>query len=94
MNDDLISRKALMEAMREIRFDNMQDVKAWIEAELLIERAPAVFDKEKVIEKMNEKYFNALDIRNRNKGTALSFSSEVRADAWEKAIEIIEKGGI
>lgn len=97
MGDDLIDRKALMEAMREIRFVNMQDLKAWIEAELLIERAPAAFDKEKVIEELtirkrieDEKaaaFDEAGDIQNMEVRDSISL-------AFQKAIEIVAKGGI
>ncbi len=39
---DLISRNELMEKMAKIELDTEDDVKAWIEAELLVEEAPAV----------------------------------------------------
>lgn len=41
---DLISRGALMEAMAGISLDTEEDVRAWIEAELLVEAAPSIPD--------------------------------------------------
>lgn len=41
---DLISRSALMREMAEIALNTEEDVHAWIEAELLVKKAPAVAD--------------------------------------------------
>lgn len=42
---DLISRNALMEAMSGIKLNTEEDVQAWIEAELLVEKARPVPDR-------------------------------------------------
>ena len=83
MSDNLISRKALMEGR--VENDPVRVAAMY---------APTAFDKEKVLYEMRSEYADAIDIYNSNKGTAYAYSSEVRKDAWKKAIEIVEKGGI
>lgn len=97
MSDDLISRKALMKAMKEIRLDNIKDVKAWIEAELLIERAPAIFDKEKVIEELKSWAKASHDAGIRSSYADLNSKAREyyqESRAYYRAVEIVKKGGI
>ena len=55
MSDDLISRKALIEAMNnEIRLNHIKDVTIYIDVVELIRRLPPAFDKEKVKMEINE----------------------------------------
>lgn len=88
--DDLISRKALIEdLMEEIPLaENTHIFKD------IIENQPAAFDKEKVLAEMRSEYTDATNMYIREKGTAYAFSSEVKKDTWEKAIEIVKKSGI
>lgn len=60
----------------------------------VIKSIPVAFDKEKVMAKLRSEYIDASNMYSRLRGTAHSYSSEVRKDAWEKAVEIVEKGGI
>lgn len=45
MNDDLISRKALLEAMNEIRLNHIQGVEMYIDVVELIRKLPTAFNK-------------------------------------------------
>lgn len=90
MNDDLISRKALLGTERLLMTDIVQNnptAKYILEQVLYdIEHAETAFDKEKVIEELksaeNYLYVNAIRITN------FKFIHSLTA------IEIVEKGGI
>ena len=80
--DDLISRKALIEG----RVENDPVV-------IAANCAPTVFDKEKVIEQLQEaSYWESADIYDDDGYKDDYYDSEVID--LDKAIEIVEKGGI
>ena len=100
MNDDLISRKRLKEAIHTDFAEHFtlyhdSDQTALIDMVMDdIDEAQTAFDKEKVIEELNEKADYA---RNR----WLNSTKEGQTKYWEgkengirEAIEIVEKGGI
>ena len=90
--DDLISRKMLIEKLEE--WCGSQRYLISEEMREIIKTMPVAFDKEKVMAKLRSEYIDASNMYSRLRGTAHSYSSEVRKDAWEKAVEIVEKGGI
>ena len=100
MSDDLISRKALKQAIyidfcEHFTQCHDSDQKALIDMVMDdIDEIPAAFDKEKVLSEMRSEYTNATNMYIRDKGTSYAFSSKVRKDTWEKALEIVEKGGV
>ena len=97
MSDDLISRKAVIEAVdRHSRKDGTLDD----DISVILEEVKPAFDKEKVIEELTE-------LRQReykdNEEEEESFDGEEiydagrsqgRFEAYHKAIEIVEKGGV
>ena len=103
MSDDLISRKALLKQfivsdsgrrIPEYDIDNFPITLSIKDVKDIIRKAPTVFDKEKVIEELNEKADYA---RNR----WLNSTKEGQTKYWEgkengirEAIEIVEKGRI
>lgn len=92
MIDDLISRKALIEKLDE--WCGSQRYLIPEEMREIIKTMPVAFDREKVMAELRSEYIDASNMYSRLRGTAHSYSSEVRKDAWEKAVEIVEKGGI
>ena len=89
MSDDLISRKALIEELREIMNEphNVMFLMGIGAAVSIIEHRTAAFDKEKVIEELNAER----NLMYREDGTLMSARTKVSID---KAVEIIRKGGI
>lgn len=87
MSDDLISRKAVIEAVdRHTRDDGTLDD----DISIILEEVKTAFDKEKVIEKLKRLEKDTFDYYNRyNDEMAFGESS-----AFRSAIEIVEKGGI
>ena len=99
MNDDLISRKALLQAMHEIRLNHIQDVEIYIDIVELIRELPTAFDKERVIGELRKREENSIDNQEWNLGGELldlciihEHHGENRA--YRHAIEIVKKGGI
>lgn len=86
---DLISRKALLKQLREILEEphNTMFLMGIGAAISFIEHAETAFDKEKVIKKLNAER----NLMYRKDGTLMSARTTVSID---KAIEIVEKGGI
>ena len=83
MSDDLISRKALLDRFRYGDKESESD-KAWICAvRRMIKEQPTAFDKEKVIEELKQISKALLMAENFNGAACI-----------DKAIEIVEKGGI
>ena len=89
MSDDLISRKALIKELREIMDEqhNVMFLMGIGAAVAIIEHSETAFDKEKVIKKLNAER----NLMYRKDGTLMSARTTVSID---KAIEIVEKGGI
>lgn len=82
MSDDLISRKALIADMRSRKYID----KALCEIfETIVDDASVAFDKEKVIEELTMGRFITID------GNTVGKSVNIRID---RAVEIVEKGGI
>ena len=80
MSDDLISRKAVIKSVdRHTREDETLDD----DISVILEEVKAAFDKEKVIEDLQEA------------GQSCNEANDIcGAEAIEYAIEIVEKGGI
>ena len=78
MSDDLISRKALLEELREILNEphNTMFLMGIGAAVSIIEHRETAFDKEKVIEELKEE------------------GCIIDDEAGNRALEIVEKGGI
>lgn len=95
MSDDLISRKALLGTERLLMTDIVQNnptAKYILEQVLYdIEHAETAFDKEKVIDDLENLKNNLIDCND-----LCGECVEIECDqcALEKAIEIVEKGGI
>ena len=85
MSDDLISRKAVLEILYDISDRNYGSLFGYgiNKACDVIEHAETAFDKEKVIEELKQISKALLMVENFN-GDA----------CFDKAIEVIEKGGI
>ena len=80
MSDDLISRKAVIESVdRHIRDDETLDD----DISVILEEVETAFDKEKVIEELKQISKALLMAENFNGAACI-----------DKAIEVIEKGGI
>lgn len=104
MSSDLISRKTLLDELDSLRIElngiscrkefkkTVKEILDYVKH--LIEDQPTAFDKGKVLSEMKKEYEDAICLYNGNIGTAHSFSSLVRKDAWREVIEIVEKGGI
>ena len=100
MSDDLISRKALLEEIAIsfvipiLKINLRPEHKTVFRIEEIIENTPIAFDKEKVIGELKElKMIYFLTIANTG-DEKMDFAYEVAGNAIDKAIEIIEKGGI
>lgn len=94
MNNDLISRKAVIEAVdRHTREDGTLDE----DISVILEEVKAAFDKEKVLEDLNdwkkdaEKWATKYDEIGDTDNMDLQ---DMAARCYKNAIEIIEKGGI
>ena len=92
MSDDLISRKAFMEYLgledtEENREENVGEIVTLED----FDRQATAFDKEKVIEELNNLKDDLIDCND-----LCGECVEIECDqcALEKAIEIVEKGGI
>lgn len=87
MSDDLISRKAVIEAVdRHTREDGTLDD----DISIILEGVRTAFDKEKVIEKLKRLEKDTFDYYNRY-NDEMAFGESA---AFRSAIEIVEKGGI
>ena len=87
MKDDLISRKAVIEAVdRHTRDDGTLDD----DISVILEEVKTAFDKEKVIEKLKRLEKDAFDYYNRY-NDEMAFGESA---AFRSAIEIVEKGRI
>ena len=96
MSDDLISRKAVLERLQLLRKLNTEEaIQIAIDAvEQQISFCKAAFDKEKVINELEElrmQYF--LTIANTG-DEKLDCAYEYVSNALDYAVKIIEKGGI
>ena len=93
MSDDLISRKAVLNILTEARVkDSILCSPAFVEMlTQRIKKIPTAFDKEKVIEELNNLKDDLIDCND-----LCGECVEIECDqcALEKAIEIVEKGGI
>ena len=93
MSDDLISREALLKELREIMDEphNTMFLMGIGAAVSIVEHRETAFDKEKVIDDLENLKNNLIDC-NDLCGECL----EIECDqcALKKAIEIVEKGGI
>ena len=74
----------------EEREENVGQIITWED----VDRLPTAFDVDKVMEQLNREKSEALRQYNEDKGTAYSFSSRCRLDAYEKAIEIAKGGRV
>ena len=98
MSDDLISRKALLEELREIMDEphNTMFLMGIGAAVSIVEHRETAFDKEKVIEELREE-LNLSDAEKERcaRENPLQFdSAKGYANGIANAIEIVEKGGI
>ena len=93
MSDDLISRKAVLNILTEARVkDSILCSPAFVEMlTQRIKKIPTAFDKEKVIEGLNNLKDDLIDCND-----LCGECVEIECDqcALKKAIEIVEKGGI
>ena len=84
MNDDLISRKAAIEAVdRHTRDDGTLDD----DISVILEEVETAFDKEKVIEEL--KYDKEM-----SKKYSTGLREQGHVEAFDEAISIVKKGGI
>lgn len=91
MNDDLISRKSLIENLNKFAPEHYNAL-----VNDLIAKEPTAFDKEKVIEELREE-LNLSDAEKERcaRENPLQFdSAKGYANGIANAIEIVEKGGI
>ena len=109
MSDDLISRKALLKTLSSCNFGNASAVCdsdgfpthiSIVGAMKIISNQPTAFDKEKVIEELVElrqrEYNDSDDEPETIDGEEIydEGRSQGRFEAYHRAIEIAEKGGI
>lgn len=91
MSDDLISRKALLEEIDLnfiipiLKINMREEHKAVLKIREIIMNMPTAFDKEKVKEELTAGKFITID------GNTVGESVNIRID---RAVEIVEKGGI
>ena len=60
----------------------------------VINRQPTAYDVDKVLEQLDREKLKALRAYNEDKGTAYSYASSCRLDAYKKALKIVKVGGI
>lgn len=102
MNDDLISRKALLEDIENSMMQNPhQDIKVRQNHNhehrhffCMVTQEPTAFDKEKVIEELKKCKKIMLSPANIDCFGEPCRENDCMACVFEKAIEIVEKGGI
>ena len=93
MSDDLISRKALLEAIDSrfiipiLKINMREEHKAVLRIREIIANMQTGFDKEKVIEELNSER----NLMYREDGTLMGARTQISID---RAVEIVEKGGI
>ena len=85
MSDDLINRKAVINALIP-ELNEHGDMYFAGKVIGLVNDIPTAFDKEKVMAKLRSEYMDASNMYSRLRGTAHSYSSEARKDAWEKRV--------
>ena len=94
MNDDLISRKAVVEAVdRHTKEDGTLDD----DISVILEEVKTALDKEKVMKELHRKQSEALKMRDdENISCTAKLKSfwHSRLEAYTLAIEIVKKGGI
>ena len=96
MGDDLISRKAVIEAVdKHTRRDETLDE----DISIILEEVKTAFDKKKVIEELIElrqKEYSDSEESELSDGEGIydEGRSQGRFEAYHQAIEIVEKGGI
>ena len=92
MNDDLISRKSLIENLNKFAPEHYNTL-----INDLIAKEPTAFDKEKVIEELKtwEKVLYNAGVQSKYAGLH-NRASEYYQESWayHKAISIVEKGGL
>ena len=106
MSDDLISRRALLEAIDSsfvtpiLKINMREEHKAVSKIWEIIVNMPTAFDKEKVIEELVElrqREYNDYDDEPETLDGEEIYDegrSQGRFEAYHRAIEIVEKGGI
>ena len=99
MSDDLISRKAVLHILYDIKDDDNVPKNYGTVLDIIrkIRKLPTAFDKEKVILELSKKRYEALKMRddeNTSCTTELKSFWHSRLEAYTLAIEVIEKGGI
>lgn len=93
MSDDLISRKALLEAIDSrfiipiLKINMREEHKAVLRIREIIANMQTGFDKEKVIEELNSER----NLMYREDGTLMGARTQISID---RAVDIVEKGGI
>lgn len=95
--DKLISANAVITILENARFRAGKDLsKAYLIADLQeqIERLPAAFDKEKVMEELDECKQIMLSPTNKDCFGEECRENDCLACVFNKAIEIVEKGGV
>lgn len=102
MSDDLISRKALLEELREIMDEphNTMFLMGIGAAVSIVEHRETAFDKERVIGELVE--LRQIEYNDSDEEPELLDGEEIydegrsqgRFEAYHRAIEIVEKGGI
>ena len=91
MNDDLISRKAVLDVLNDVDQDGLLKISQIID---FIKDQPTAFDKKKVIEELENlraQYFITIANTGDEK---LGFAYKYIWNALDHAIKIVEKGGI
>lgn len=91
MNDDLVSRKALLEELKEFKMsitgsENAMALMVMDETKKsimrIVDEQPTVYDKEKVVERLEELH------------ESISCDDWYAAEKVYEAIEIVQKGGV
>ena len=92
MSDNLISRKAAIEAVdRHTRDDGTLDD----DISVILEEVETAFDKEKVIEELKEMATHSASCKNQCEFGSTEYFDYMGAEVtYKTTIEIVEKGGI
>lgn len=102
MKDDFISRQAVIDILEKERFRFKKELPiSYLLQEIIeqVERVPVVFDKEKVIEKLTERFIVCCDtpgIESECTDVEQVYQegrSQGRYEAYLGAIKIVKKGG-